>query len=315
MGVVYAENGGGPYEALKAQAVAARSYSLTRAKEMGGAFGLSLKEENEQWILSMRNCTNDHVFCNPSNGCWSNVLGGEAGGVPSSQWSNCTVHSGFDATKFWKKEALAEESNIRKAVEETKGQILIDGTGKIKYTPYVNTTQNKWNNLANNGYDYFEILIDTYGTGLSLESPKYIGDYNEGSGTVTGAMINPCPKAVVTSEFGPRKAPTAGASSNHKGIDLGAAEGTDIIAPDGGTVTVAQWSDTAGNYIVIDHGNGIVTKYMHMSRTLVKKGTKVDKGQSIGKVGSTGVVTGAHLHFEIIVDGTHINPRKYITFD
>ena len=168
-GVVYAENGGGGYEALKTQAIAARSYSLTRAKAMNGGFGVSLKEENGQWILSLRSCTNDQVFCNPDKGCWSDRVGGQTSDSDKDDWSNCTVHSGNPGSKKWQKSPLAEDSNIRKAVKETEGQVFVDSSNNIVKTSYTNTNQIRWNNWATEGKDAFEMLVKDYGTGSIYE--------------------------------------------------------------------------------------------------------------------------------------------------
>ena len=74
----------------------------------------------------------------------------------------------------------------------------------------------------------------------------------------------------------------------------------------------AGWSNSAGNWVVIDHGNGLVTKYMHHSEILVSAGQTVKKGQQIGKVGSTGYSTGAHLHFQVELNGVAVNPDEYL---
>lgn len=103
----------------------------------------------------------------------------------------------------------------------------------------------------------------------------------------------------ITSYFGPREAPTAGASTNHGAIDIGVSTGTNVYACLDGTVTIAQYSDSAGNYIEIDHGNGYVTKYMHNSQLKVSVGDKVTAGQVIALSGSTGYSTGPHVHFQI----------------
>ena len=118
-----------------------------------------------------------------------------------------------------------------------------------------------------------------------------------GNGQSTGSMMWPCPSSKrVTSDYGPRTSPTNGASSNHKGIDIGAAYGADIVAADGGTVLVATYSSSGGNYVIIDHGGGLCTVYMHASSLTVSAGQTVSKGQVIAKVGSTGISTGNHLH-------------------
>ena len=91
----------------------------------------------------------------------------------------------------------------------------------------------------------------------------------------------------VTSEFGLRESPTEGASSSHRGIDIGVASGTNVYACEAGTVTTAGWSDSAGNWVVIDHGNGYVSKYMHNSQVNVSAGDTVEKGQVIAISGDT----------------------------
>ena len=129
----------------------------------------------------------------------------------------------------------------------------------------------------------------------------------------TGSMLWPCPSShKITSDYGPRESPTAGASTNHKGIDIGAAYGADIVAADSGVVIVSTYSNSAGNYIVIDHGNGICTVYMHASSRLVSVGNTVTRGQVIAKVGSTGYSTGNHLHFGVTVNGSYVNPWGYV---
>ena len=124
----------------------------------------------------------------------------------------------------------------------------------------------------------------------------------------------PCPSSSrITSQFGDRESPTEGASSNHKGIDIGASTGSAIVAAADGEVVISTYSYSAGNYIMIDHGGGVSTVYMHCSQLLVSKGAKVTKGQTIAKVGSTGYSTGPHLHFGIRSGGSYVNPQKYVS--
>ncbi len=115
----------------------------------------------------------------------------------------------------------------------------------------------------------------------------------------------------VTSYFGPRNTGIPGASTNHKGVDIGASYGTDVLACDSGTVLTATWSDAYGYYVTISHGNGYTTLYAHMSKLLVKKGDVVQKGQAIGRVGNTGVSRGAHIHLEIWKNGVRIDPLQF----
>ena len=110
----------------------------------------------------------------------------------------------------------------------------------------------------------------------------------------------PCPSSSrISSGFGGRTSPTKGASSNHQGIDIPASTGAAITAAASGTVVVSTYSYSAGNYIMISHGGGVYTVYMHCSQLLASEGQTVKQGQTIAKVGSTGYSTGSHLHFGI----------------
>lgn len=113
---------------------------------------------------------------------------------------------------------------------------------------------------------------------------------------------------VLTSRFGARWGRT------HTGIDIGAPTGTTIKAANGGTVIFSGWKGTLGKLVVISHGNGIQTYYGHCSSLLVSSGETVSAGQAIAKVGSTGRSTGSHLHFEIRVNGSAINPQSYVGY-
>ena len=124
----------------------------------------------------------------------------------------------------------------------------------------------------------------------------------------------PCPSSSrITSGFGGRTSPTKGASSNHQGIDISASTGAAVVAAASGTVVVSTYSYSAGNYIMISHGGGIYTVYMHCSKLLVSEGATVKQGQTIAKVGSTGYSTGSHLHFGIRSGGRYVNPQSYVS--
>ena len=128
-----------------------------------------------------------------------------------------------------------------------------------------------------------------------------------------GAFRWPCPSSTrVTSDYGTRVSAMSGASSNHKGIDIGASSGADIIAAADGTVTAASYSSAAGNYVMIDHGGGLYTVYMHASSLLVSPGQTVSAGDVIAKVGSTGISTGSHLHFGVSLNGSYVSPWSYL---
>ena len=131
--------------------------------------------------------------------------------------------------------------------------------------------------------------------------------------TMTGGFTWPVPgSGRISSGFGDRESPTEGASSNHKGIDIAAPSGSNVIASAAGTVVIATYSASAGNYVMISHGSGTYTVYMHMSRLNVSEGDEVSQGESIGAVGSTGYSTGPHLHFGIRKNGSYVNPENYL---
>ena len=135
---------------------------------------------------------------------------------------------------------------------------------------------------------------------LSKKGKKYSG----------GTMKWPVPSSYnVTSAFGMRRHPILKKNKMHTGIDIGASKGVSIVAANSGTVIVAGNSGNGyGNMVVIDHGGGITTLYAHASKLLVKVGDEVKSGEVIAKVGSTGLSTGPHLHFEVRVNGAVKNP-------
>ena len=132
----------------------------------------------------------------------------------------------------------------------------------------------------------------------------------------TGSLVWPVPCShTVTSRFGLRVHPITGTERYHNGMDIDGYghDGDIIIACDAGVVVAAQWSDSYGNYVMIDHGNGMQTLYAHMSGMAVSYGTKVSQGQTIGYLGSTGWSTGTHCHLEVYVNGGRTDPEAYFS--
>ncbi|MCU1448581.1 MAG: metalloendopeptidase-like rane protein [Acidimicrobiales bacterium] len=127
-----------------------------------------------------------------------------------------------------------------------------------------------------------------------------------------GVLSVPIPGAPITSGFGPRVHPIYGDVRMHTGIDFGASSGTPIRAAADGTVVSAGPLGGYGNATVIDHGNGLATLYGHQSSIIVSPGQHVSRGQVIGYVGCTGLCTGPHLHFEVRVRGTPVDPMQYL---
>jgi murein DD-endopeptidase MepM/ murein hydrolase activator NlpD len=95
-------------------------------------------------------------------------------------------------------------------------------------------------------------------------------------------------------------------------VDLAGPEGTPIVAARSGTVTIARYSNSAGFYVTINHGDGFSSIYMHLTNYVVSVGQYVDQGQLIGYMGSTGISTGSHLHFGIAYNGVYVNPAIYV---
>ncbi|MDQ0436060.1 murein DD-endopeptidase MepM/ murein hydrolase activator NlpD/cell division protein FtsB [Kaistia dalseonensis] len=127
-------------------------------------------------------------------------------------------------------------------------------------------------------------------------------------------LKRPLGNAPITSRFGARVDPFLGRPAMHPGIDFQAPNGTPARAVAAGTVVAAQWNSGGyGNMVDIDHGNGVITRYGHLSAITVKDGDKVGPGDKIGRVGSTGRSTGPHLHYEIRINGEPIDPMRYLT--
>lgn len=118
----------------------------------------------------------------------------------------------------------------------------------------------------------------------------------------------------ITSNYGWRTHPVRGSKSMHTGVDFGGKTGDTIIASRAGEVAFAGWyNNVYGNVVILNHGGGYQTFYAHMSRVSVSKGQVVDQGQRVGFMGSTGLSTGSHLHFEVRKDGSSLNPFNFLT--
>lgn len=191
-----------------------------------------------------------------------------------------------------------ELSNFEKKIDEAQGQLS-------EYEKDIQAQENQIKNL--------EAEIKRQEEEAKKAAEAAGKQYN----TVSLGNINfiwPCPASSrITSGFGGRSSPTEGASSNHQGIDIGAPTGTPIVAAASGTVVIATYSYSSGNYIMLNHGGGVYTVYMHCSQLLVSAGQQVSQGATIAKVGSTGYSTGPHLHFGIRAGGQYLNPSKYVS--
>ena len=178
-------------------------------------------------------------------------------------------------------EATTKIAEVIKKAEEEKEAVKLASTASQK------TTSNNSTTKATNK----KTTKTTQKLGISFSKPL--------SGTIT-------------SRYGGRTSPGGIGSTNHKGLDISAKNGTTIKAAASGTVKFAGYKGSLGNLVIIDHGNKVETYYGHCSKLLVEKGQKVEAGEAIAAVGSTGAATGPHLHFEIHINGTAVNPQNYL---
>ena len=153
----------------------------------------------------------------------------------------------------------------------------------------------------------------TAAAGSSMDKPSG-GTTSGGTGgtAVGGGWVRPCSYTSITSPFGYRVSPTSGASTYHQSVDLDTGTGWPVVAAKAGRVVVAGYGRAAGNYVKIDHGDGVSSIYMHLNSYCVSAGQMVSAGQNIGTTGATGVATGDHLHFGIAVNGVYVNPCNYV---
>lgn len=153
-----------------------------------------------------------------------------------------------------------------------------------------------------------KVVVQTTTTYKNTPSSGFSTSRNTTTAKNLGISFIKPVSGVLTSRFGARW------GSTHTGVDIGTSTGTTIKAANGGTVIFSGWKGSLGKLVVISHGNGIQTYYGHCSSLLVSAGETVSAGQTIAKVGSTGRSTGPHLHFEIRVNGSAINPQSYIGY-
>lgn len=190
-----------------------------------------------------------------------------------------------------KKKELSGYDDLIKSTEASEKQIANEIAAQQAAVAAAEQAENQYNQSAS-------------------KQPKYKGS----KGTPGGGWTWPCPSShTITSEYGYRSDPFGkGSGGFHSGLDIGAPAGTPIVAACAGTVAWSSFSSTAGNWIGISHGNGVVSVYMHMSARIAKTGQHVNKGQTIGLVGTTGSSTGNHLHFGVQKNGSYVNPHNYI---
>lgn len=198
-------------------------------------------------------------------------------------------------------EALAEQDKVfapKKVLNEQKGEVA--------------------NEPSDRDYSTLVVRIDKAVKDTELKEQSVIEIWESLSERQSLLSSTPNIKPTrgwITSEFGYRISPFTGKPAIHAGLDLAAAPGSPVVAPADGMVVFASYDESYGKLITIDHGYGVTTRFGHLSQIYVQVGQRVNKFDVIGAVGNTGRSTGPHLHYEVRVSGTSIDPRNYILDD
>lgn len=243
----------------------------------------------------------------------------------------------YDATMYqrYKETRIQIQENEKKLEKEVKQVKALTEQVKAERSTVQQTMKRKTDKMERyqNHVAKNEALIHSYNKSIKAEeraikaaekAAKAAAQNSSGGGSLPestsgnstytgGQFLWPCPASTtITSPFGWRVHPVNGGRRLHAGVDIATPTGSSVLAAEAGTVIVSQYSSSAGNYIMIDHGGGLSTVYMHNSSLLVSVGEKVKRGQTIAYSGSTGWSTGPHLHFSVRVNGEYVNPMPYV---
>lgn len=191
-------------------------------------------------------------------------------------------------------ELIGIQNNLKEKIELNNDQIEALEKESANITNKINALTSSNNNNSNSGNN------SSSGGG---NNPSYQG----------GKFEWPVPSThSISSSYGYRIHPITGNKKLHAGIDIPGQAGDTVVAAESGTVIVAEYSSSYGNYVIIDHGSGLTTLYAHNTSLNVRAGQKVQRGQQIARVGTTGLSTGNHLHFEVRVNGSTVDPMGYL---
>lgn len=226
------------------------------------------------------------------------------------------VKAEYEATKaeLEEKQAVlqAEQAELEKQIEEAYAMLAeVEADLEAHMEEYLQLEA--WEDEARKVFDEMAAELQRQKEQAAANAAGGGGGGGGGNTIVgTGQFVWPTPSCyIVTSYFGNRTHPVYGNDRMHTGIDIGAADGAAVVAADDGTVSFAGTMGGYGSCIMVDHGNGYTTLYAHLSAIYVSKGQAVSSGATIGAVGSTGVSTGPHLHYEIRDGGNCINPMGF----
>lgn len=204
-----------------------------------------------------------------------------------------------------KKDAETETANMNDLLDQKQAQV---GDVSADITDKETAIKEYENAIAEENAE-----ISAMEKAVAEEKAK-LAAQNESARQYTGGMFTwPCPSYTrISDDYGERIHPILGIKQFHNGVDMAAPGGSPILAAYDGDVVGAGYSPTMGNYIMIDHGSGLYTIYMHASALYVSNGQSVTKGQKIAAVGSTGRSTGCHLHFSVRLNGSYTSPWNYL---
>lgn len=205
------------------------------------------------------------------------------------------------------KDGVLAEKEAQQALREQAEREIASRQNQINEEM---ATLEQWNAELKAQTDTLEVL-----EAQVMAEKKRLQELNQPQQTYDGgAFLWPCPSCkTITSEFGWRPHPILHYDRFHNGIDIGAKYGAPILAAYDGRVVAASFTSAMGNYIMIDHGDGLYTVYMHCSQLYVSEGTYVVRGEHIAAVGSTGLSTAPHLHFSVRLNGEYRNPLEYVS--
>lgn len=239
---------------------------------------------------------------------------------------------------------LAEIEEGKKAVVAKQDELKEAQKEYLAKEEYHQSKMNELNNLESEKSNLIASLTDqgneldsqigdliSYNAALQQELDNIFAEINNGNNSGGGQVIQPSEGGsdgvpgdpstetflrpgygVVTDTYGPRINPVTGEAGFHTGVDLGDPYGAPVSASKSGVVVYSGWISGYGNTIILDHGGGVQTLYGHNSELLVGVGQTVNRGQTIALVGSTGMSTGPHIHWEIRINGQHIDPTPYV---
>lgn len=209
-----------------------------------------------------------------------------------------------DEVRNLEKNLVEKNEKLEKQIEEIESQKLLVEKEKKRFEDLVKEKDSEVSKLLElRGKLETEIQVIQ----AELAASATGGDYK--GGKMAWPVIG---YYTISSFFGNRIDPISGVASYHKGMDIPAPEGTPVIAANSGIVLRSEYNPSYGNLVVIDHGGGILTYYAHNSKLIAKVGQNVVKGETISEVGTTGYSTGNHLHFEVQVNGTFVDPLDYL---